>query len=270
MKWPDCLRFASCAHVWCRDSGAWADAPAHRPGFFSGLLGWLGIVMVAVVTSTQAEPAANPTDPILAQALQAAVDLVREGGRLPDRTRLEVVPGSLDPRLRLAPCQKVQPYLPPGAPPWGRSRVGLRCISGPVPWNVYLPVTVKVWAPVLTARHALAAGAVLQADDLLLVEGDLAEQASPSHRELSELLGRQLAQAIPPGTVVRDIHLRTRSWFQSGEQVTIVTTGSGFGASTTGQALSQGIEGQVVRVRTDSGRVILAWPVAENRVELRL
>jgi flagellar basal body P-ring formation protein FlgA len=233
-------------------------------------MAWLVLALLPGVTSVWAEPGPNTADPVLAQALQAAVDLVRDGGHLPDRTRLEVVPGSLDPRLRLAPCQKVQPYLPPGAPPWGRTRVGLKCTAGPVPWNVYLPVTVKVWAPVLTARHALAAGALLQANDLVLVEGDLAEQASPAHREVAELAGRQLAQALAPGAVVRDVHLRTRSWFQSGEQVTIVAAGNGFGATATGQALSQGIEGQVVRVRTDSGRVILAWPVAENRVELRL
>ncbi len=279
MKWPNCLRSHPCARLgrlaWQRlvvaiviaagRSVLWGGAQQDRTRHAgSGLTA----VFIALATATHA--VAAEADPTVAEAVQAAVKLVQDGGsRLPDRSRLEVIPGTLDARLRLAPCQKIQPYLPAGAPPWGRTRVGLRCTSGPVAWNVYVPVTVKVWAPVWTTRSAMAAGAVLQADDLVLVEGDLAEHPSPSHREQQELLGRQLAQALPPGTVVRDMHLRTRSWFQSGEQVTLVATGPGYGVSATGQALSQGLEGQVVRVRTDSGRIVLGWPVAENRVELR-
>jgi flagella basal body P-ring formation protein FlgA len=181
-----------------------------------------------------------------------------------------VVAGHLDPRLRLAPCRKVEPYLPPGAPPWGRTRVGLRCTAGAVAWNVYLPVTVKVWAPALVTRSALAAGAPITAQDLELAEVDLAAENSPTFAQIDELLGRQLNFALPPGTAIRAAQLRTRSWFAAGEQVTVVAGGSGYAVTASGQALSQGLEGQAVRVRTDSGRVITAWPVAENRVEVRL
>src|SRR5947209_20275302 len=33
--------------------------------------------------------------------------------------RVDVQVGQLDPRLRLAPCQKVEPYLPAGTRLWG-------------------------------------------------------------------------------------------------------------------------------------------------------
>ena len=33
--------------------------------------------------------------------------------------------GSLDPRLKLAPCNQVEPHLPAGTRLWGRSRIGL-------------------------------------------------------------------------------------------------------------------------------------------------
>ena len=83
-------------------------------------------------------------------------------GLAPGAMRVEVEPGRLDPRLRLAPCERVEPHLPPGAQAWGRTRVGLRCTEGPKPWNVYLPVTVKVFAPALVAAAALPAGTVLR------------------------------------------------------------------------------------------------------------
>ena len=58
--------------------------------------------------------------------------------------RIEIEPGQLDPRLKLTPCRRIEPYLPTGSTAWGRTRVGLRCLQGPTRWNVYLPVTVRV------------------------------------------------------------------------------------------------------------------------------
>jgi flagellar basal body P-ring formation protein FlgA len=40
--------------------------------------------------------------------------------------RPEIEVGALDTRLRLAPCQQVEPYLPRGSRLWGRTRIGLR------------------------------------------------------------------------------------------------------------------------------------------------
>lgn len=59
--------------------------------------------------------------------------------------RVEVALGGADPRLKLAPCEKVQTYVPEGSRLWGKSRVGLRCEQGAVRWNVFVPVTVRVW-----------------------------------------------------------------------------------------------------------------------------
>ena len=42
--------------------------------------------------------------------------------------RVEVTLGQLDPRLKLAPCDKVKAYLPENAQLWGKTRVGLRCV----------------------------------------------------------------------------------------------------------------------------------------------
>ena len=100
----------------------------------------------------------------------------------PGAVRVVIEAGKLDPRLRLAPCERIEPYLPPGARAWGRTRVGLRCVQGPSPWNVYLPVTVKVFAPAWVAVAALPAGTVLQAQALQEAEVDWAAAASAARR----------------------------------------------------------------------------------------
>jgi flagella basal body P-ring formation protein FlgA len=191
-------------------------------------------------------------------------------GLAPGTLRVEIEPGRLDPRLRLAPCERIEPYLPPQARAWGRSRVGLRCVQGPSAWNVYLPVVVKVFAPAWVAAAPLAAGTVLEAGQLQQAEVDWAAAATPPLTDASKLVGRALARPLPAGAPVRVADLKQRQWFASGDTVQLVARGNGFSVGGEGQAMSPGIEGQTVRVRTDNGRVLSGQAVGQNRVEVQL
>ncbi len=210
------------------------------------------------------------TAPASVLPMNEVLALTRAGAQVPAGARVEIIPGQLDPRLRLAPCQKIDAYLPPGSRPWGKTRVGLRCTSGSVAWNVYLPVTVQVWAPAVVTRTALAAGAELAAADLKLESVDIAETPSPVFTDTAQLIGRKLAQALPPGSTLRADSLRLRQWFAAGEMVQVSAQGAGFAVSSAAEALSPGLEGQLVRVRTESGRVLQVWPTGERQAEIRL
>ena len=187
----------------------------------------------------------------------------------PAQPRVAVEIGQLDPRLRLAPCRKVEPQLPQGRL-WGRTRVGLRCVEGERPWQVWLPVTVQVFAPALVPVRALPAGTVLAAEHLQVAEVDWAAETQPPHQRLQDLVGRTLARPLSAGDAVRGSDLRVRQWFAAGETVQVLARGSGFAVSGEGLALNPGLEGQVVRVRTESGRVLTGRPVADRRVEVNL
>ncbi|HUP05859.1 MAG TPA: flagellar basal body P-ring formation chaperone FlgA [Caldimonas sp.] len=240
---------------------------------------WLGLGTLAAVLATalialaphdaraQAAPA-DAIDPALAKQIQ---DLAgAPGAMVRGATRIEVEIGTLDPRLHLAPCQRIEPYLPAGARLWGKTRVGLRCVQGPSPWNVYLPVTVHVWGRALVATGPVAAGSVLQPSDVAEADVDFAESASAALVTPSQAVGRTLAQPLKAGQSVRAGHLRVRQWFAAGDTVRLVATGSGFRLESEGQALSNGIEGQAARVRTESGHVVTGTPVGERLVELAL
>lgn len=191
-------------------------------------------------------------------------------GLAPGAVRVEIEPGRLDPRLRLAPCERIEPYLPPGARAWGRSRVGLRCVQGEANWNVYLPVTVRVFAPAWVAASALPAGSELQPEMLRQAEVDWAALPAPPVVDAARLVGRQLARAVPAGTALRLGDLKQRQWFAAGDTVQLVARGAGFSVSGEGQAMGAGMEGQPVRVRTENGRMLTGQPVGPNRVELQL
>ncbi len=245
------------------------------------LLAWLMLALVALGLiamagpAFSAEPAAQAVSPaeesaaslgaaIAQQARQFALD----SGALPGM-RLEIEVGALDPRLRLAHCERIEPYLPNGTRLWGRTRIGLRCTQGVTPWNVYLPLIVKVFGPGVTSAAALPAGTVLTAADLQTAEVDLADRGTAIVK-LDDAVGRTLARPLTPGQSLRSADLRRRQWFAAGETVQISAVGTGFRVSAEGQALGPGIEGQAARVRTESGRIVVGQPVAERRIEIDL
>jgi len=222
-----------------------------------------------------AQPMTAPAEPAtgLDNGLEQQVRALALSGTkasAPDAPRVEVSVGQLDPRLRLAPCQRVEPYLPDGMRMWGKSRIGLRCTQGASKWNVYLPITVRVFGKALVATSGVAAGTVLTAADLTQAEVDLAEDSSAPLVNAELAVGRTLIHALKAGQSLRQSHLKARQWFAAGETVTVLALGEGFSVAGEAQALNPGIEGLPVRVRTESGRVLTGLPVGEHRVELPL
>ncbi len=229
----------------------------------------VAFVMAASVAPTLAQaPAATDAAALEGRVRELAQVELPAGAAV--RPRIEVSVGALDARLRLAPCQRVEPYLPDGMRLWGRSRIGLRCADGAVRWNVFLPVTVKAFAPALVATAPAAAGSVLAAADVTIGEVDLAEDPSAAVVEPERAVGRVLNRALRPGQSVRQSHLRPRQYFSAGETVSLVAQGPGFSVEGEGQALGNGVEGQAVRVRTENGRVVTGQPVGGRRVDLSL
>lgn len=231
------------------------------------LLLWLG----ALASASPAWADGGALDAAWSQRVEAlAHSALQQAQPLSQGLRVEVRVGRLDPRLKLAPCADVQPYLPVGTRLWGPSRVGLRCADGAVRWNVFLPLTVSVYGPALVATGPLAAGATLAAADLRLAEVDLAARPDMALARNELALGRTLARPLAAGQALRASDLRARQWFAAGDTVRIVAAGSGWRIQGEGQALNPGIEGEAVRVRTESGRVVSGLAVAERQVEVAL
>ena len=237
---------------------------------FLVLRGWLGgALCLALMTSPCAQAIEEPLDvPLTAQIRAFALEASRQAS-LPG-LRVQVRVGSLDPRLRLAPCSAVQPYLPANTRLWGASRIGLRCADAAVRWNVFLPIQVEVFGPALVAHMPLPAGHVLSADDLRSAEVNLAATATAPLARAALASGRTLARPLMAGQAVHAGDLRARLWFAAGDSVRLVAGGAGWRIHGEGQALAAGVEGQSVRVRTESGRVVNGVAVAERLVEVPL
>ena len=164
--------------------------------------------------------------------------------------------GELDPRLRLAPCARIEPYLPAGSRLWGRSRLGLRCVEGATHWNVFLPVTVKAFGPAWVLTGNVSSGATLTQADAVQAEVDWAADRTSVLADPALWVGQVATRPLQAGQALRQAMVRLPNLFQAGAQVRVLAQGSGYVVSTGGQALSAGSSGQTVRVRMDNGKVI--------------
>jgi flagella basal body P-ring formation protein FlgA len=230
-------------------------------------------VQVAVAPNISiSEPGASGLGALDATLEDRLQTLAMAGARqvAPNQARVEIEIGKLDPRLRLAPCAQIQPYLPPGTRMWGRSRLGLRCLAGVTKWNVTLPLTIKVYGQAFVAAADLPTGTVLTQEHLRLAEVDIAGEAGAIYTQADGWLGRHLAKPVAAGQALRSVDLKLRQWVQPGDRVQVMATGDGYAIAGEGQAMGVGLEGQDVRVRFDNGRMATGRTIGERRVEVVL
>jgi flagella basal body P-ring formation protein FlgA len=208
----------------------------------------------------------------LEQAAAMAAELARSDARtpLPPQARVVALPAAPDARLRLAPCREVQAQPSPGAPAWGRTRVLLRCASGPATWRISLPVHVQVWAPAWVAAEPHAAGDTLAEGRLRPGVVDWAAAPTPPLPLSGNPAGRTLARPLAAGEPLREADLRSRQWFGAGDTVQVTARGSGFAIRAEAQALTPGYEGRPARLKAGNGRIFSATPVAEREAEVLL
>jgi flagella basal body P-ring formation protein FlgA len=238
---------------------------AHRPQSVAATVAAIAIVAALGAPSSAGAQSGSATPP------GAAPDPIRSfvERQLPSGAgRIEIKVGSLDPRLQLAPCARIEPYLLPGTRLWGRTAIGVRCLEG-AKWTVALPITVSVYGRAVVAGEPLAAGRDPASASLRIEETELTREPGTPVTDLAQLVGRTLTRPVAAGQVIRTEHLRTAQTVAAGDPVRVQVVGQGFVIQADGQALAGAGEGQPIRVRTESGRV-LAGTLRGRTVEVRI
>lgn len=192
-----------------------------------------------------------------------------EGAKAGPIQRVDIKLGALDSRIQLAACAQAEPYVPSGARPWGRTVIGVRCVSG-ANWNMLMPVTVSIWGTALVATSPIAAGVAVDATQFVPQEVEWSRESTPPVFDSAQLSGRTLVRALQAGQVLRTDMLRATPVLVSGDTVTVRISGAGFTISAQGQALSAAGVGQTVRVRTEHGRMLTGIARAGKTVEVAL
>ena len=176
--------------------------------------------------------------------------------------------GAVDPRLSLAACPAPEAFQQPGARPWGKTTVGVRC-TAPV-WTVFLQAQVSVVADYVVAGAPLAQGQAIDASQLATMQGDIAAMPNGIITDMAQAIGRTPTVSLPAGTPLRLDSLKSKPVVQQNQAVRVVSRGENFSVSGEGKAIGNAAEGQVVQVRTPRGAIVSGTARQGGIVEVAL
>lgn len=249
-----------------------------QPTLVRSLRSGCAVVLIATALCAPANAntaAASGDDASPARSHESHGDLERglkffldgETRKLPGR--VEVRLGNIDSKLRLAPCARIEPYLPGGARLWGRTNIGVRCVDGATRWNVYLPIEVRVFAPALVVVRPIAVGQPITAEDIESQDIDLTREPPGVLLDPAQLESRVSTRAIAVGAPLRADMLRAKPVVAQGDLVKVIFLGAGFTVAAEGKSLAAAGAGQSVRVQMESGRIVSGTARDGRQVELR-
>jgi flagella basal body P-ring formation protein FlgA len=127
---------------------------------------------------------------------------------------------------------------------------------GPSTWTIYVPVQVILLGEYLVSARSLTAGKVLGAEDFITRNGDLGLLATSTLTDPAQALGKTLKNGLTAGQPLRADQLTAPWAIQQGQNVKLISKGTGFSISHEGKALNNAAEGQVAQVRTSSGQAV--------------
>jgi flagellar basal body P-ring formation protein FlgA len=181
---------------------------------------------------------------------------------------IEVSVGEPDPRLKLAPCARMEPFVPSGARLIGRTSLGVRCMEG-ANWIVYVPVQVRLFLDAWVAARPIPRGVVIGAKDVRVDRVDVSALNGNAVLPDAPLIGRTALRPVAMGEPLRRDALRAPTVLQPGDAVQVVAIGTGFAAQTSGKALTAAADGQTAQVALAGGKVVSGVARVGGVVEVR-
>lgn len=230
------------------------------------LLIFLPLTTLAAATTTPQDHAAIQT---------AAEDFMREQTlTLPGQPEIKV--GKVDKRLLLPECVKLEVFLPQGAQLMGNGMVGVRCQKQALAmakpgttqgWTLFLPVQVKMSVDLLIINKPLRQGQTLRVEDISVQSGGWLQNGMLT--DTRQAVGKVLKYNLSAGQALRRDMLHEPFTVTQGSPVQLQIETAGLSIRSEGRALNNGIEGQLVQIRTASGRVVHGTARENGIVEVR-
>lgn len=219
---------------------------ALAPASLALLLAWPALPLTASAASLQTPPPAADV------GAQIERFLLRQTTGLPGKVTIRV---DATPLAALPPCAAPEPFLPSGSRLWGRLSVGLRCNTDHA-WTRYVSSYIGVLGPYYVAARQINAGQALTPADTQLREGDLTTLPGGIVADAAQLSGVVAASRIASGALLRRDLLRAVALVQRGQNVKVVTQGSGFVVSSEGKAMTDAPAGAVIQVKMEGGHLL--------------
>lgn len=150
---------------------------------------------------------------------------------------------------------------------WGEVPYRIRLVRNDVEIRRAMVVMqVRVAAQVPVAAHDLARGAILGLDDLVMQRRVMNRPGSNQIATIEALVGKRLMRAVAAGEPVSASRVREPPVVHGGSNVVMVYRRNSFELTAQGQALADGVVGDLVRVRQPNGEIVQGRVTARGEV----
>lgn len=171
--------------------------------------------------------------------------------------------GSLPPTPCRTPLQLQRRSDEPSA--LARQRYEVRCADG-AGWAVTVSSQADAFLPVLVTAAIIDRGQVLGAGDLKLQAQNIARAHHGFFTRPEQVIGQGARRRLRAGQLLTPQVLSGAQLVKRGQQVRISASRDGIQASTPGQALANGQQGEVIKVRNLSSEKVIQARVIEAGV----
>lgn len=177
--------------------------------------------------------------------------------------------GNIDNRLRLPACaQALTAFSTNIGPLQSNTTIGVHC-EDERKWTLYIPVSIKIFERVMVLSKPLARGAHITPSDVIYAEQDIQNLKRGYITDANQLQGMLLKRSLPAGSPLNNEVLAHPQLVKRGQRVTLLAKNESLSIRITGDALSSGAIGDMVRVRNlASKRIIEGVVVAAGTVEI--
>ncbi len=186
-------------------------------------------------------------------------------------TRYEITLDRLDARLRLPACGRpVEVFAPPGYRPMGAVTLGVRC-SQDRSWTIYVSAHIKALRRIAVLASAVVRGATLRPADVVLREYDVSGLSAGYFTDAQQVVGKLVKRSLSAGLALAPGELAAPRWVTRGQVVTLFVDSGGLQVRAQGEAMADGAENDLIKVRNVvSGKIVAGFVTAPGTVRVTL
>ncbi len=175
---------------------------------------------------------------------------------------INVIP--LDSRLNFPACDSALELVNNAPlPQSGRISVNLRCNS-PKKWTVLIAAVIKAYDTVLIVTKNLQRGELLTTNVIHLEKRDVSGLHGDYLTQFTDAENKQVTRNLTAGSVLSAKSFIEPKLIKRGDKVTISSEKSSFSVRMNGIAMTDGIKGQLIKVKNESSEKIINATVVDS------
>ena len=170
---------------------------------------------------------------------------------------LDVQINSTDAHFKVPVCtQPIAAAFPKNIAHEQASAIELSCDDNN-PWHVFVPVTIQIMTPVITARQSIPAQQLITEDDLEVTPYDKKRIYSAYFKDKSEIIGQVASQTIPMGTVISKRNIAQQTLVHRDQVINLIVKTNAVMVTMTGIAKSDGRLNDAIKAYNPSSKKMM-------------